>query len=51
MESIDDELNILPYNLALQHDTRTFCQYYISLLRIKHALLFSFIIIKIIIQK
>ena len=42
MEYIDDELNILPYNLALQHDTRTFCQYYISQLRIKHALLFTF---------
>ena len=42
MEYIDDELNIIPYNLALQHDTRTFCQYYISLLRMKHTLLSSF---------
>ena len=42
MEYINDELNILPYNLALQHDKRTFCQYYISLLKIKHTLLFSF---------
>ena len=42
MEYINDELNILPYNLALQHDKRSFCQYYISLLRVKHTLLFSF---------
>ena len=42
MEYIDDELNILSYNLALQLDARTFCQYYISQLRIKHALLFTF---------
>ena len=46
MKYIDDELNILPYNLALQYDTRTFCQYYISLLRVKHTLLFSFYNIK-----
>mgnify|MGYP006873156097 CR=1 FL=1 len=42
MEYINDELNVLPYNLALQYDTRTFYQYYISLLKIKHTLLFSF---------
>ena len=42
MEYINDELNELPYNLALQYDTRTFCQYYISLLRIKQTLIFSF---------
>ena len=42
MEYINEELNELPYNLALQYDTRTFCQYYISLLRIKQTLIFSF---------
>jgi len=42
MEYINDELNVLPYNIALQYDVRTFCQYYISLLRIKHTLIFSF---------
>ena len=42
LEYINDELNILPYDLALQYDTRTFCQYYISLLRIKNTLIFSF---------
>ena len=42
MEYISDELNELPYDLALQYDTRTFCQYYISQLRVKHPLFFSF---------
>ena len=42
MEYNDDEINTLPYILALQHDKRTYCQYYISLLRTKHSLLFSF---------
>ena len=42
MEYIDEEKNKLPYNLALQYDKRTFCQYYISLLRTKHILFFSF---------
>ena len=42
MEYTDDEINILPYKLALQYDTRTFSEYYISLLRAKHDILFSF---------
>ncbi len=42
MEYNDDEINSLPYALALQHDKRTYCQYYISLLRTKHSFLFSF---------
>ena len=36
------ELNNLPYNLALQKDKRTYCQYYFSLLRVKHFLIFIF---------
>ena len=38
----DDELNELSYDLALQYDKRTYCQYYISLLRTKHNLILSF---------
>ena len=38
----DSELNSLPYEEALKHDKRTFIQYYLSLLKIKHSLLFSF---------
>ena len=36
------ELNNLPYNIALQRDKRTYCQYYFSLLLTKHFLLFTF---------
>ena len=43
MEYTDEEMNILEYNLALQYDKRTFFQYYISLLKIKHNFIFSFI--------
>ena len=42
MEYNEDEINTLPYELALQYDRRTFCQYYISLLRTKHNFIFSF---------
>ena len=42
MECTDEEKNKLPYKLALQYDKRTFCQYYISLLRTKHSFFFSF---------
>ena len=38
----DYELNSLAYKQALQYDKRSFFQYYISLLRTKHPLLFSF---------
>ena len=37
-----DEINDLSYNLALNYDKRTFCQYYNSLLKVKHFLFFSF---------
>ena len=37
-----DEINNLSYNLALNYDKRTFCQYYSSLLKLKHNLIFSF---------
>ena len=42
MELNNSELNSLPYEKALEKDKRTFIQYYISLLRIKHLLIFSF---------
>ena len=41
MEYIDEEINILPYNLAIQYDKRNYCNYYISLLKTKHNLIFS----------
>ena len=37
-----DEINSLPYELAIKNDKRTYCDYYISLLKTKHDLLFSF---------
>ena len=42
MEFIDDEINELSYDLAIQYDKRNFCQYYISLVKTKHSLIFSF---------
>ena len=39
MKYIDDEINLLNYNFALQYDKRSFCTYYISLLKTKHNLI------------
>ena len=36
------ELNNLEYDLAIDIDKRTYCQYYCSLLKIKHLILFTF---------
>ena len=38
----DQELNNLEYKLALINDKRTFFQYYLSLLRAKHIIIFTF---------
>ena len=38
----DEEMNELSYNLALKYDKRSYCNYYFSLLKTKHILLFSF---------
>ena len=38
----DEEINALSYNLATIYDKRTYCEYYISLLKTKHNLIFSF---------
>ena len=37
-----DEMNDLSYDLALNYDKRSYCQFYISLLRVKHNLIYSF---------
>ena len=42
----DYELNSLSYEEAINYDKRTFIQYYISLLKTKHPLIFSFFPIK-----
>ena len=38
----DEELNQLSYPLALRSDNRTYCEYYYSLIKTKHNLIFSF---------
>ena len=42
----DYELNTLDYEDAIKVDDRTFCLYYVSLIKIKHLLFFSFFNIK-----
>ena len=42
MEYIDDEMNDLSYELAIENDKRTFSIYYISLIKTKHPIIFSF---------
>ena len=42
----DFELNSLTYNEALLYDKRTYIKYYISLLKTKHPIIFSFIPMK-----
>ena len=42
MEFIEDEYNELSYEEALKKDKREYCIYYISLLKTKHNLIFSF---------
>jgi hypothetical protein len=43
MNYTDYELNSFTYKEALQYDKRTFSQYYISLIKVKHPIIFSFI--------
>ena len=38
----DEELNNLDYKEALKYDKRTYCQYYISLLKTKHIIMLTF---------
>jgi len=37
-----EEMNDLSYNAALNYDKRSYCQFYIALLRVKHNLVYSF---------
>ena len=38
----EDEINDLSYDLALENDKRTYWQYYFSLIKTKHELIFTF---------
>ena len=38
----DYEINTIPFKEAVENDKRTFSQYYISLIKIKHILIFTF---------
>ena len=38
----NEELNELSYNIAVLYDKRTFCQFYSSLIKIKHNFIFTF---------
>jgi hypothetical protein len=38
----DKELNSLTYKLAVSFDKRSYCEYYLSLIKTKHNLIFSF---------
>ena len=42
MKYNDYEINSLDYNEALKFDKRTYFQYYLSILRMKHILIFTF---------
>ena len=42
MKYNDEELNSLNYKAALAYDKRNYCQYYISLLKTKNNLIYSF---------
>ena len=38
---IDEEINELPYDLAILYDKRTYCKFYVSLIKTKHNLIFA----------
>ena len=42
IEYFDSEINTISFNEALENDKRTFFQYYISLIKTKHILIFLF---------
>ena len=42
MDYDDEEKNSLSYKLALKFDKRSYCEYYISLLKTKHIFMFAF---------
>ena len=43
MKYIDEELNMMNYNNALENDKRNYWQYYWSLLKKKHLIILTFI--------
>jgi len=42
MDYTEDEINDLSYDLALKNDKRTYWQFYISLIKTKHELIYTF---------
>jgi hypothetical protein len=42
IDYIDYEINTVPYQEAIENDKRTFFQYYISLIKLNHILIFTF---------
>ena len=42
MKFKDEEINTLPYNLAIIYDKRNYCEYYASLLKTQHNLICAF---------
>ena len=42
MDYTEEEINDLSYDLALKNDKRSYWQYYVSLIRTKHELLYAF---------
>ena len=51
MKYNNQELNQMSYKLALKYDTRSYCEYYISLLKTKHNFIFLLFRAMIIIPK
>ena len=43
LEFKEKEFNALPYNLAINYDKRTYCEFYTSLLKTQHNFISSFI--------
>ena len=42
MKLNDDQLNLFTYNFAIKYDKRNYCKYYLSLIKTKHIVIFSF---------
>ena len=42
MKFNDDEKNLFTFDKAVIYDKRTYCQYYLSLLKTKHSIIFTF---------
>ena len=42
MEYNDEEINDFSYDLALENDKRSYCQFYISLIKTKYEFVYTF---------